>query len=178
MENLGVLSEGDTYSEAWAINDSGQVVGESGTDEDHGQAFLYSGGSMKRLGTLSGQLYSEAFGINNSGQIVGWSYSSRASRPGTSLYLQGWEDGRSRDPARDDPYSMARAIDEHGRVVGQSRDASGRNRAFLWEDGVMTDLNTLIPADPSLRLLTRTRSASQGRSSVRRSRTVWYGPSS
>ena len=54
-----------------------------------------------------------------------------------------------------DLYSMARAIDEHGRVVGQSRDRSGgpgvqvKNRAFLWENGQMTDLNSLIsPDDP------------------------------
>ena len=152
MDNLGVLSEGDAYSEAWAINDSGQVVGESGTDENHGQAFFYSGGTMKPLGTLDGQLYSEAFGINNSGQIVGWSYNSRTPVQGQAfIYRDGEMEELGTLP--DDSYSMARAIDEHGRVVGQSLDASGRNRAFLWEDGVMTDLNTLIPADPSLRLL-------------------------
>jgi probable HAF family extracellular repeat protein len=38
-------------------------------------------------------------------------------------------------------------------VVGQSRDASGQNRAFLWENGRMTDLNSLIPADSPLKLL-------------------------
>jgi probable HAF family extracellular repeat protein len=48
---------------------------------------------------------------------------------------------------------MARAVDEQGRVVGQSRDASGQNRAFLWEDGVMVDLNTLIPPNSPLKLL-------------------------
>jgi probable HAF family extracellular repeat protein len=160
MDNLGVLSEGDAYSEAWAINDSGQVVGESGTNEDQGKAFLYSDGSMKGLGTLPDQPYSEAFGINNSGQIVGWSYSSRTAVQGRAfIYRNGKMEDLGTLPGdgtlQEDPYSMARAIDDHGRVVGQSRAASGQNpnRAFLWEDGVMTDLNTLIPADPSLKLL-------------------------
>lgn len=44
-----------------------------------------------------------------------------------------------------DTYSMARAIDEHGRVVGQSRDANGQNRAFLWENDQMTNLNSVTP---------------------------------
>ncbi len=46
MNDLGVLP-GASYSEAWAINDDGEVVGESGSDEDRGEAFLYSGGGME-----------------------------------------------------------------------------------------------------------------------------------
>jgi len=30
-------------------------------------------------------------------------------------------------------------------VVGQSIDANGFSRAFLWQNGVMADLNTLVP---------------------------------
>lgn len=154
MENLSVLFPGDTYSEAWAINESGQVVGESGSDEDHGQAFLYSGGVMKGLGTLPGQPHSEAFGIDNSGRIVGWSYSSRARVQGRAfLYRNG--EMMDLETLPGDTYSMARAIDEHGRVVGQSRDASGQNRAFLWENGQMTNLNSVTPnlTDSSLKRL-------------------------
>jgi probable HAF family extracellular repeat protein len=162
MKDLGTLpndslpEKKDPYSEAWAINDRGQVVGESGSDEDHGQAFLYTpGGSMKGLDTLPGQPYSEAFGINNSGQIVGWSYSSRAAVQGRAFIYRN-EKMEDLGTLPGDTYSMARAIDEHGRVVGQSRAASGTipNRAFLWENGEMTDLNSLVsPNDTTLKKL-------------------------
>jgi len=38
-------------------------------------------------------------------------------------------------------------------VVGGSLDINGNERAFLWQNGVMTDLNTLIPADSPMFLL-------------------------
>jgi probable HAF family extracellular repeat protein len=45
-------------------------------------------------------------------------------------------------------FSVALDINARGQVVGQSETASGEFHAFLWEDGVMTDLGTL-GADPS-----------------------------
>ena len=157
MRGLGTLPKvpegSDPYSEAWAINDEGDVVGESGSDDTRGQAFLYSNGAMKPLGTLPNDAggkdpYSEAMGINNEGQIVGWSYTDRTLVQGRAFL---YEDGEMKNLGTlpGDRYSMARAIDEHGRVVGQSRDAGGNNRAFLWENGGMKDLNSLIfPDDP------------------------------
>lgn len=52
-------------SKAYALNDIGQVVGESS-----GKAFRYSGGTMLDLGTLGGTS-AVAYGINNSGVVVG-----------------------------------------------------------------------------------------------------------
>lgn len=52
-------------SKAYALNDLGQVVGESS-----GKAFIYSGGTLLDLGTLNGTS-AVAYGINNSGVVVG-----------------------------------------------------------------------------------------------------------
>jgi probable HAF family extracellular repeat protein len=44
------------------------------------------------------------------------------------------------------PVSLAFGINNQGQVVGIFEDFAGDNTTgFLWQDGVMTDLNTLIP---------------------------------
>jgi probable HAF family extracellular repeat protein len=49
--------------------------------------------------------------------------------------------------------SLALGINDRGEVVGASLDANFSPRAFLWENGVMTDLNTITPASSGLYLL-------------------------
>jgi probable HAF family extracellular repeat protein len=71
--DIGTL--GGAASEARAINDSGQIVGNSQTSGGQTHAFLYVGvpganGQMHDLGTM-GRDTSSASGINQSGQIVG-----------------------------------------------------------------------------------------------------------
>jgi probable HAF family extracellular repeat protein len=53
-----------------------------------------------------------------------------------------------------DVSSVGFGINSKGQVVGNSCDASGNCRAFLWENGVMTDLNTLVCPGTSLYLTT------------------------
>ena len=52
-----------------------------------------------------------------------------------------------------DPDSQALAINSEGQVVGWSGNQNGALRAFLWQDGAMTDLNTLLPAGSGWQLL-------------------------
>jgi probable HAF family extracellular repeat protein len=52
----------------------------------------------------------------------------------------------SHDPLNAQPVSLAFGINNKGQVVGIFEDFPGDNTTgFLWQDGVMTDLNTLIP---------------------------------
>jgi probable HAF family extracellular repeat protein len=70
MTDLGTLGEG--VAAAKSINDAGQVVGWSATEQGE-HAFLWSDGVMTDLGTLPGGSYSRALGINAAGEIVGFS---------------------------------------------------------------------------------------------------------
>src|SRR5216683_1308272 len=67
--DLGTLSGGD-YSVAYALNDSGTVVGVSNTANTM-HAFHWTPASgLQDLGTLPGTDASQAFAINNAGQIA------------------------------------------------------------------------------------------------------------
>ena len=72
--DLGTL--GGTISDAMAVNNLGQVVGESSIASGAIHTFLYSGGQMMDLNSLivpgSGLIFQAPWGINDSGDIVGY----------------------------------------------------------------------------------------------------------
>jgi probable HAF family extracellular repeat protein len=61
-----------------------------------------------------------------------------------------------------DANSAAIGINDAGDVVGVSLDAMFNPRSFFWRNGVMTDLNSLAPADSALFLITGCSINSQG----------------
>jgi choice-of-anchor C domain-containing protein len=131
LKDLGVLP-GASESEGFGVNASGQVTGESG-----GHAFLSGpdGGPLKDLGVLPGASESEGFGVNASGQVAGES--------GGHAFLSGSDGG----PLQDLGPGSGLAVNESGQVVGYATVAgssSGATHAFLYSDGLMVDLNSLI----------------------------------
>ncbi len=141
--DLGTL--GGNFAYAAGINSAGQVVGVSALDDTSpflSHAFLYANGVMTDLGTLGGS-YSMAEDINDAGQVVGnaWVRGSEHAflYAGGQMTDLGTLGGRR---------SFASAINERGQVVGRANDPEDfAYRAFLFEDGAMVDLNTLIDAD-------------------------------
>jgi probable HAF family extracellular repeat protein len=151
---------------AEGINDNGQVVGASGICAAFNpitginlqplHALLWETGTVSDLGGLggTGQGFGNlAYSINNQGQVVGASdlrgnanFHSFLWTRGTGMQDLGTLTG--------DVNSVAIGINDAGDVVGASLDAMFNLRAYLWKNGTMTDLNTLIPAGSPLSLMT------------------------
>ena len=157
---------GDTVGMALSINDLGQAVGASGRCGNTVLPPLAFGphavlwekdGSVHDLGNLGGTALNIGSSINNQGQVTGFSGLTQDSSPfnGTHAFLWTRETGKMQDLGTldGDVVSGGIGINDKGQVVGPSFDADGNPRAYLWQNGVMTDLNTLIPAGSPLFLL-------------------------
>ena len=147
----------DRISAAVGINDKGQVVGGSGpcaplSPAISAHALLWQNGSSRPtdLGNLGGSTNNAALGINGQGEIVGLS-----GLPGnTTAHAFIWQNGVMTDlrVLPGDVFSVAFSINDNGQVVGESCDAGGNCRAFLWQNDMgMVDLNSLVaPGSPRL----------------------------
>ena len=143
----------DPVGLAYAINDSGEVVGQTGPcgTEDlggAGHAVLWKNGKAIDLGNLGGSTNNVAQNLNNRGQVVG--YSGLSGDATFHAFL--WQSGSMTDLGTlpGDIHSVAETINIWGEVVGRSSDADFNGRGVVWQNGVPADLNTLIPANSSL----------------------------
>ena len=152
--DLGTLPIGDG-SRAFAINGAGDVVGAAantinGAPNFPEDPFLYHNGVMTSMGNLGG-IFSGANAINDHGQAVGYAGIDFGSQSdeiySRSAFL--YESGVLHDLGGLAPYrsSIANDINNLGQIVGSAGLADGTAHAFLYENGAMIDLNTLI--DPA-----------------------------
>ncbi len=131
--DLGTL--GTTWSEAYGVNSSGQIVGEF-RKVSNSRGFIWESGVMTELGTLSNST-TRAWDINDSGLIVGESrvlsataFSAQDSSPATLTNL-GTLGGSS----------IARGVNNLNQIVGYSQ-VSGVNHAFIYESGLIRDIGS------------------------------------
>lgn len=147
---------GDSVSSATAINDRGQVVGISG-ECSHAvgglsakHMVLWENGKPKPIDGFGGIAWNTPMSINQRGDIVGFANASEADgtgfNPRAFVKLRG-QPTRNLGALPGDVTSQALGINEWRQVVGQSCDADGNCRAFVWHDGRMRDLNELVIND-------------------------------
>lgn len=138
-DQLTAIETPGNWSAAYDISDNGQAVGYYQKPNGRFQAFSWTqdGGTVS-LGTLGGR-NSYAQAVNNHGQIVG----SSAVRSG---YLHAFlYDGIMQDLGTlGGAFSAAYDINDNREAVGLSVNSIGQDRAFIWKNGNMFDLNSLI----------------------------------
>jgi probable HAF family extracellular repeat protein len=156
----------DLDGAATAINEHGQVVGISGIcDQAVGassaiHALLWQDGQPTDLGNLGGHGWNTPMAINNQSVIVGF-----ANLPDDIVngeltvnfigFVWTKEHGMQKIPLLDgDSIAEATGINDGGQIVGVSfgNPDFPLGRAFLFENGKLTDLNQLIPSDGPLSL--------------------------
>ncbi len=163
MTDLGTL--GGSGARAYDVNEAGQVVGWSRQPEVGGvslnRAFLWESGTMTSREPLPTYEHSQAFGVNETGDVVGSSWVVTSPQFFSADRATLWRGtgeivdlGRTPGPeacvsglfAYTD--NIARAVNAHGQVVGHAQcvASGGALAAFLWEHGVMHNLNDLVPA--------------------------------
>lgn len=132
------------WSSPRAMNEVGQVVGQSVSPDGEAHAFLFDHGMNQifDLGTL-GSGWSAAIDVNDAGQVVGNSGNER----GQSRAF--WWDVRRRvmmdTGTLGGEWSRAVAVLETGELLGVSETPDGEAHPFLWDPatGRTTDLGTL-----------------------------------
>jgi probable HAF family extracellular repeat protein len=153
MQNLGTL--GGRNGSALFIDDRGHVAGQSdlkGDKASHAFAWTAATG-MKDLGTLGGN-NSSAIWMNDYGDVAGY-----ADLPGsTTHHATLWRNGKVIDLGvfKGKTCSRAVGINSKDQVVGESNVCGNDSTRvpLLWQNGHMTDLNTLIsPPASGLRLM-------------------------
>ena len=138
--DLGTLPGGD-YSRASAVNERGEIVGESNSSANgKGRAVIWTRNRIRELGLLRGGSFSSAQAINNGSVAVG--YADDAEGQANAVRFR--RGGVQNLGTLGNRPSSALGINDSGSIVGTSAITGGMMHAFLWRNGRMLDLNRLI----------------------------------
>jgi probable HAF family extracellular repeat protein len=156
---------GDSDGTADAINDQGQIAGISGICSNavggasaiHAVFWQDQNSTPIDMGNLGGEAWNTPNSMNSKGEVVGFGNPSgdqNAPFDPIAFYWSqqtGMVNLGTLDPF---PNSIAYAINNHGVIVGQGLNLStDASHAFIYQDGFMTDLNSLMIGHKSLTLL-------------------------
>jgi len=140
LVDLGTL--GGTWSSAYAINASGQIAGTSTLATGAYNAFFDTGSQMTDLGTLGGR-NSYGLAMNDLGEVVG---NAQTSQQLSNAFA--WINGKMTDLGTlGGSQSYAYGVNDSGTIVGYSWiTGNTATNGFIVVNGVMIDLNSLLPA--------------------------------
>ena len=159
--DLGTL--GGSYSSANDVNDKGVVVGWSGSSSFFSTAFVWRDGVVSPLSTLEESELPGgiAHSINNqdviagdvNGEQYGVTHAAMWDAEG-ELHLLGSLGGLT---------SHAFDINDAGTIVGESDTADDEIHAFIYRNGTMRDLNSLLPPNSGWVLFSASSISNDGR---------------
>jgi probable HAF family extracellular repeat protein len=149
LQDLGPLTNlgGGDQSKPYGVNNHGHVAAANAIDGNH-RALRYDG-TWLNLETLGGNA-SLAAAINDSGQVVGYSKNNAGFDRGF-VWTPGGTDGVPGNPQMKalgtfgGNASAAYAVNQTGQITGYAQ-TTNRERAFLYSQGTMTDIGTLLGA--------------------------------
>lgn len=146
---------GDTGT-ANGINNKGAIVGQIDgdglNDKTVNTAALWEKGAdgkyqLTNLGTFGAE-QAIARDINDAGQVIGWTAGGTGATATSSPFL--WQNGQKINLGSfGGATGQAAGINQFGQVVGYSQDAVRQDRAFVWNNGAIKDLNSLVLTNPT-----------------------------
>lgn len=139
--NLGTF--GGPFGQAFALNEASQVVGWADDFSGDRRPFMWSS-ATGMVDMLTGpELWGEAHDINDNGIAVGFWRLSDELPEDNKAFLWDIDNGKvDLGLLPGASYSEARGINNLGQIVGHSG-----NRAFLYDSGMLYDLNDFLPPD-------------------------------
>lgn len=151
LTTLGTLGG----AEGWAndINDNGYLVGSSVDKNGNSRAFRYNSQSptLAAINPMEGYQHSEGWRINDDESVVGWVYNSTLNQAGKRAFYNTIAGSVTNlGTLNNDTDSVARSINNHGAIIGQSIRADNNGQPFVFNTAsadvviVVTD-----PIDPN-----------------------------
>lgn len=146
--DLGMLNPNaapglDRRSNGSALNEAGEVVGDSFSKTTRLHAFRWRDGTKRDLGAATATGSSYATGINEWGMVVGASHVDTDNPPHAVIWRKGVLTDLGTGYGKGSQSSAA-ALNDRGQVVGlHATSATAPKRAVLWADGRIRDLGTL-----------------------------------
>ena len=146
ITDLGV-APGEQISTGESLNSKGQAVGtSSNVNGAFGVATLFAGGAASSLGSFAPNDDTFATSISDAGLITGYIYDTVAQVSSAMLYSGGRMTSIA-DTALFPAGSDGTGINDAGQVCGYGWPTTVSTHAFLYSNGVTTDLGTLGGAE-------------------------------